>query len=101
MPRLNCTKITFYSSADEVGFFAALNSIKAIKSIRGAGDTLILSVPTRLSESSLRNLLGVFHRYKIDMAQLSPFKNSANQDWFYDPKAFWFKKVFGGSFIQI
>jgi len=100
MPQLKCVRTSFYSRADEVGFFAALSSIKAIKSIKGINDTLFLSVSTRLSENSLRDLLGVFYRYRIDMAQLSQFKNSRNQDWFYDRKAFWFKKVFGAVSIQ-
>jgi hypothetical protein len=100
MPRLSCARITFYSQADELGFFSALKSIKAIRNIKGIKDTLFLSVSIRPSEESLRNLIGIFYRYKIDMTQLSQFKNSTNQDWFYDPKSFWFNKVFSKVSIQ-
>ena len=94
MPRLNCTPRTFYSQADEAGFFSALRSVGAAKNIKGIKDTLVASFPTRISESTLRDLIGIFYRYEIDMTQLKQFRNSANEDWFHDTKSFWFKRVF-------
>ena len=94
MPRLTCSKIVYYSHADEAGFFAALSVIKAIKRVEGVEDALHLTVPTRLSESSLRDLLGVFYRFGIDMTQLRQFETPQNRGWFCDKKAFWFDHVF-------
>jgi hypothetical protein len=95
MPRLICSQVRFYSPADEAGFFAALGAVKAIRKIQGCGDSLVVSVPARLSESSLRDLIGIFHRYRIEMGQLGQFRNDTNEGWFYDREAFWFRSVFG------
>jgi len=96
MPKLCCREVRFYSQADEVGFFRALESIKGIRRIEGRGEDLFLTVPGRLSEESLRNLLGVFFRYGVDLRQLAAFRSAGNEGWFCDPGAWWFKAVFGG-----
>jgi hypothetical protein len=97
MPNLRCHRVIIYSPADETGFFAALRSIEGIRRMTGKGENIILTVSSRLSESSLRDLIGVFHRYKINMRQLAAFKTTQNASWFHDPEAYWFKKVFGRS----
>jgi hypothetical protein len=94
MPHLNCPQITFYSHADEAGFFAALAAIKSIRKVNGDGDRIVISIPSRLSEKALRDLIGVFHRYEIDMTQLRQFETSANREWLRDSAAFWFTGMF-------
>ena len=48
-----------------------------------------------LHDTDLRDLLGLFYRYKIDMKQLRIFLNDDNKDWFYgNKKAYWHKKIF-------
>jgi hypothetical protein len=39
-------------------------------------------------------LTGLFFRYRVDMEPLAVFLNKKNQLWFFDPKRYWFKKVF-------
>jgi hypothetical protein len=94
MPLLKCSKITFYSQLDEELFFIALKKISAVKKIEGKDWDLFLSVPSRVSDKALRELLGLFFRFNVDMHQLAQFLTPKNRTWFRNPKAFWFKKVF-------
>jgi hypothetical protein len=50
-----------------------------------------------LADNDLRELLALFHRYKIkNMSQLKVFLNETNRPWFYEnKKSYWHKKVFG------
>jgi len=84
----------FYSQLDEEMFFDALKKISAVKKIEGIGSDLLLSVPSRLSDKALRELLGLFFRYEIDMRQLASFVTEKNRPWFRGPETYWFKKVF-------
>lgn len=62
--------------------------------LRWEQDTLVIS--SRLSEASLRDLLALFTRYEIPMAQLAQFRTSKNEHWFAAPNMYWHKRVFGG-----
>lgn len=79
MPKLCCHRVRFYSQADEAGFFHALESIKVIRKIEGRGEDLVLTVPAGLSEEGLRDLLGVFRRYGVDLRQLAVFRTVGNE----------------------
>ena len=94
MPVLKCHNTMFYSQLDEVIFFDALKKISAIMKIEGRGPDLFLSVPSRLSDNTLRQVLGLFFRYDVDMRQLAPFLTEKNRSWFHDREKYWFKKVF-------
>ncbi len=50
-----------------------------------------------MSNESLRELIALFERYRIPMGQLAQFKTSRNESWFADPRAFWYRPVFGTS----
>ena len=94
MPVIKCRKIRFYSQLDEAMFFDALKKMSAVRKIEGRGWDLNLSVPSRLSEKALRDLLALFFRYRIDMRQLAPFLTEKNRAWFHSPETYWFKRVF-------
>jgi hypothetical protein len=96
MPILVCKKVIFYSQADESAFFHFVREIKSIKKFSGVGDEIHLDVSSRLSNESLRALLSLFYRYKIEMGQLRHFEKSQNTEWFRNQKMYWYKKVFGG-----
>jgi hypothetical protein len=95
MPVLKCHKTTFYSQLDEAMFFDALAKISAVKKIEGRGADLFLSVPSRLSDKTLRELLGLFFRYQLEMRQFAQFVTERNRPWFHGSEKYWFKKVFG------
>lgn len=94
---LICKSVGYYSYKDEDAFFEWIKKIPAIESFDGRLDELYLYIKSkRISSENLRELLGLFYRYKVDMKQLAQFLNTSNQEWFYDnKKAFWHKKVFG------
>jgi hypothetical protein len=91
MVRLNCSGISFGSQLDEKHLFAWALEIKSV--VKWEQDSLIVR-SRRISETSLRDLLALFHRYDIPMEQLAQFKNANNESWFMAPKMYWHKKVF-------
>ncbi len=94
MPTLICRRVTFYAHGDEIAFFTWLEKIKAVRSVVGSGDSILVQVPRRISDVGLRELLAVFHRYRINMEQLAQFESQSNRKWFADPQKYWHKKVF-------
>jgi len=89
-------KITYYSEKDEAYFFKWLESIKCVESLDGKGDTLFINVMLdKVNDKSLREIVALFYRYKVDMKQLSVFKSDKNKDWFCKTHAFWHRRVFG------
>jgi hypothetical protein len=94
MPVLKCHNTMFYSELDEAMFFDALKRVSAINKIEGQGPDLLLSVPARLSNKTLREVIGLFARYNVDLRQLAVFLTEKNRPWFYNPETFWFKRVF-------
>ncbi len=96
MIKLECKKVVFYSELDELSFFERVNKLQCIKSYEGINYSIFLHVKTKtVSDNCLRELISLFHRYKIEMSQLSQFLNEKNKNWFKDnQKAYWYKKVF-------
>ncbi|RYZ01382.1 MAG: hypothetical protein EOO73_35755 [Myxococcales bacterium] len=76
-------------------FFHWLGQIRSILRVEGRGDAILLHVSSkRVSENNLRELIAMFRRYKISMAQLAQFENDSNREWFRNPKAFWYHAIF-------
>ena len=89
--------MVFLSRGDEAAFFGQLQANRGVRRMEAEGDTLRLQVLARLSEQSLRDLIATFHRYRVRMDQLGQFSNDSNRRWFEDPRAYWFRGVFGGA----
>lgn len=95
MAELICRRVVFRSSIDEQNFFDWVGQIRRVVRVEGRGDAVVLHLRRRrISEADLRELLALFHRYRIAMAQLAQFENAANSGWLRDPRAFWFRAVF-------
>ena len=88
---LDCSGVLFGSQLDEKHLFEWAMEIPGV--IRWEQATLVAK--TNLSQASLRDLLALFSRYQIPMAQLSQFRTSKNEDWFAAPKMYWHSRVFG------
>jgi hypothetical protein len=73
-----------------------VRSIGAVQNCRGIGASIQVEVdPLALNDDDLRELIGLFDRYGIDMRQLAQFENESNRIWFRDNKfAYWHSKVF-------
>ena len=96
MPTLTCKRVLFYSHADEAAFFHLAGNIKAVQRVESVSDSILLHVSSRPSHQSLRDLIGLFQRYRISgMSQLAPFLSNSNRAWFADPGKSWHRKVFG------
>lgn len=94
---LTCTAVQFYCPKDEDAFFEWIKKIDCIDKFSGAGRELYLYICCDdIHDQDLRDLIGLFFRYKINMKQLARFLTDDNKKWFYENKiAFWHKKVFG------
>lgn len=94
MVELHCRRVVFRSPGDEAAFFSWVSRIAGVRGVVGAGDAILLRVARELSDESLRELLPVFHRYDIDMAQLAQFASPSNAALFAEPNAYWHDRVF-------
>jgi hypothetical protein len=92
---LEAERVRFYSEHDEAALFEWLKKIPCIKGCEGRGPAIYLQVDSNeMSESDLRELLAVFHRYAIPMRQLSIFERREFSEWFRDRRAYWYTRVF-------
>ena len=80
---LTCKSVKFYSLKDEDVFFYWIEKIECISGIEGAKDELYLDLVDReLTSDDIRDLIGLFIRYKIKMKQLGKYKTKKNGDAF-------------------
>lgn len=76
-------------------FFDWLVRITSVVRVDGQGDAILIHISSRrISENNLRELLALFRRYKVRMAQLAQFESDLNRRWFRDPNAAWYHLVF-------
>jgi hypothetical protein len=93
---LHATGVRFYSAADEDAFFSWLKKLPFVRRAEGRGLSLYIDVnPLSIDEDGLRELLALFRRYEVDLAQLIVFDRDEFSDWFRDPRTYWHKAVFG------
>jgi hypothetical protein len=94
---LVCKRVRFYALKDEDAFFEWIKKIDCIENFFGIGDELHLEIVSDdIHDYNLRDLLGLFYRYNIDMKQLKRFLNNDNKKWFKEGKVkgYWYKRVF-------
>ena len=97
MITLIAKEVIYFSRGDEDALFAWLTRIGAVSGTRGVGDELLITIKdAAISDADVRELIGLFHRYKIDKKQLGQFLNKKNSLWFRDNlTAFWHSEIFG------
>ncbi len=85
----------FSCQLDEDHFFKWLQDIEGVKEVRGhlTDLTVYLCVPY-LSDSALRDLIGLLHRYSMPMVALQTQLKPQNEHWFKNPDAYWYEPVF-------
>jgi hypothetical protein len=88
---------TYYSQGDETAFFTWLKSIRCVAGITGRLRHLHIELKRTPSNADLRELVGLLHRYRMNMKPLAKLKTPRNENWFADPDAYWHAKVFGKS----
>lgn len=91
---VRCPK--FYSELDEDIFFLGISKIDLITNVVGRGGDLKFSVDReKMTDQSIRDLLGLFFRYNMEMRPLSELRTISNSHWFYENKnSYWHARVF-------
>ncbi len=85
----------FYSQGDERRLFQGLNEIKAIRSVKGVGVNLIISLEMRLlSKDALRELMALLWRYGIPLAPFYFLAERKKFAWLNDERGYWYKSLF-------
>jgi hypothetical protein len=98
MPSIVVRGPTFFSPQDESAFFIWLQCVPAVRSVRGAGADLIIVMRARgISDASLRELIGLFTRYKLPLRELAQFESPRNSAWLLSPNAHWWRAMFGAT----
>lgn len=88
--------VRFFSAGDEKVFFDWLREMPDVGAVSGRGSQILIQLKTDIpQEESLRELLALFHRFKIDSSQLAKFVTEENKTWFVVESAYWFQSVFG------
>lgn len=93
--RLVATGVLYHSRLDEDAFFGWLKRISCVSEFKGVGRDLWITLRRAPNDDDLRELIALFHRYKVDMRQLAAFETPENSTWFRKPGTFWHRAVFG------
>ena len=84
------------SNSGNVKIFEWLDKLACVEKYEGELDALNIYVnQARVDAGSVYELLALFRRYGVDMAQLRVFDREEFASWFRNPKSHWFKEVFG------
>jgi hypothetical protein len=96
MPQIVLSPLLFYCPGDERTLFRWIKEIKSVIRVEGVGDSLVLHFRTiRISNRDLRELIGLFARYKFrSMSQLAQFQSRSNGGWFTDSHKLWHRQIF-------
>jgi hypothetical protein len=93
---LRAENVIYYSQNDEAAFFEWLAKMPCVIKVDGRGHMLFVRVnPVLVDQYNLRDLLALFHRYKIDMKQLVALDRPEFSSWFHDKEKYWYAEVFG------
>ena len=85
----------YWSHGDELAFSRWLESIPGVKSVKGEGQELSVTLrSSRISAVALRELIALHTRYNLPMGSLAQFETATNRKWFRSKNAYWYPKVF-------
>ena len=74
--------MSYYAPGEEAAFFNCLQYIPGILSVKGLGRELHIQIrSTRLSRSSILELVALYRRYQGKLRELSMFSTPANKAW--------------------
>ena len=83
----------YWSEGDEDWFFKWLEGIPSVISVTRK-DGLNITLKAEVDDFSLRELIGLFTRYEIQMSGLQCFCTTSNQNWFRNTEMFWYQSIF-------
>ena len=92
---IQASDVGFFSKNDEAAFFEWLDKIACVEKYFGRLRTINIIIKNdALDEDSLRELLALFNRYKIDMKPLIKLDRPEFAAWFHNQKAYWYQAIF-------
>lgn len=71
----------YCSPGDEDAFFTWLQSIPCVKKVRGQLRELHVTLASKPTADEMREFVGLFRRYRIDMTVLEHFRTAKNAKW--------------------
>jgi len=95
--KLICDNAKFESDENEELFSKLMIRIPCVDEVDDFHTKIhVYAKSKNIPEQDLRDILGMFYQYKIDMAQLQIFLNNENKKWFFEDKdTYWHNLVFG------
>ncbi|MBX9402312.1 hypothetical protein K4L06_13440 [Lysobacter sp. BMK333-48F3] len=85
----------FFSDFDEDLFFGWLNKIESIAEVRGEGVFIKINISLeRLDEEGFRELIAIFTRFGLNVAELKKLDSDIFLAWLHNPRAYWYEKMF-------
>jgi hypothetical protein len=85
----------YYCQTDEDHFFGWLQSIPAIKAVKGTPSGLELTVQRPIDSDSLRDLIALLTRYSVDCRPLKPLCDEQQDEYFRAKGKYWHAAVYG------
>ena len=96
--KLIANNVAYFCQLDEDCFFEWLARIGCVEHLHGQGRALEITIDTaRLDDKGLRELIGLFARYDIDMKQLAQLRDDHKRPWFSQRGTAFHGRVFGDS----
>jgi hypothetical protein len=94
MHELIASSVRYGSEGDERAFFEWLGRIGCVGKCYGVVRDLRILLKRPPSDAELRELIAIFDRYGVDMAQLAALETKDNVGWFRKPGTYWHHSVF-------
>ena len=92
---LQAENVRYYSNGDEDAFFEWLKSIKCVTNYYGVLRTLYIEVdPEKVDLIQIRELIGLFQRYKISKTQLAQLEKEEFRTWLRQSGSYWQRSMF-------
>lgn len=84
--------VDYYSKHDEQAFFEWLQRIDGFKTMNGVGGELRIYIEPQIDKYGLRDLIGLFFRYNVDLTQIP--RAFPRRSWMRQETAYWFAAMF-------
>jgi len=92
---LHADSIIFYSKLDEHVFADWLRAITGFVRMNLVGFVLEIEIALPAGDDCVREIIALFHRYRIDMRQLAQLETASKSKWLRMAGTYWAELIFG------